>query len=63
MHSFELFIEGLGMLGLAKPAALHGSGMRIAVIESRIPELTELTPEPTLRVSAINAASERLLQH
>lgn len=63
MQSFDVVIAGGGMVGLATAAALQGSGLRIAVIESRIPELTELTPEPALRVSAINAASERLLQH
>ncbi|TBM20158.1 FAD-dependent 2-octaprenylphenol hydroxylase [Hafnia alvei] len=63
MQSFDVVIAGGGMVGLATAAALQGSGLRIAVIESRIPEPTELTPEPALRVSAINAASERLLQH
>ena len=63
MQSFDVVIAGGGMVGLATAAALQGSGLRIAVIESRIPEHTELTPEPALRVSAINAASERLLQH
>lgn len=63
MQSFDVVIAGGGMVGLATAAALQGSGLHIAVIESRIPEHTELTPEPALRVSAINAASERLLQH
>ncbi|NLS54181.1 FAD-dependent 2-octaprenylphenol hydroxylase [Hafnia alvei] len=63
MQSFDVVIAGGGMVGLATAAALQGSGLRIAVIENRIPEHAELTPEPALRVSAINAASERLLQH
>lgn len=63
MQSFDVVIAGGGMVGLATAAALQGSGLRIAVVEHRIPELAELTPEPALRVSAINAASERLLQH
>lgn len=63
MQSFDVVIAGGGMVGLATAAALQGSGLRIAVVEHRIPELAELAPEPALRVSAINAASERLLQH
>jgi len=42
---------------------LQGSGLRVAVLEQRQPEMAPPSEQPALRVSAINAASERLLQH
>lgn len=40
---------------------LQGSGLRVAVLEQRVPEPLAADAPPQLRVSAINAASEKLL--
>jgi 2-octaprenylphenol hydroxylase len=61
MQSFDVIIAGGGMVGLALACGLQGSGLRVAVVESR-PETAFVASElPGVRVSAINAASERLL--
>lgn len=63
MQSFDIVIAGGGMVGLALACGLQDSGLRIAVIESNREAVERpLTGVPELRVSAINAASERLLQ-
>lgn len=63
MQSVDVAIVGGGMVGLAVACGLQGSGLRIAVLENHVPE--PLTPDtaPALRVSAINAASEKFLTH
>lgn len=63
MQSFDVVIAGGGMVGLALACGLQGSGLRVAVLEHQQPEMAPLQEQPALRVSAINAASERLLQH
>ncbi|NMP25488.1 FAD-dependent 2-octaprenylphenol hydroxylase [Rahnella sp. SAP-1] len=63
MQSFDVVIAGGGMVGLALACSLQGSGLRIAVLENRQPNDAPLPTIPAVRVSAINAASERLLQH
>ncbi|MDI9227205.1 FAD-dependent 2-octaprenylphenol hydroxylase, partial [Serratia bockelmannii] len=63
MQSFDVIIAGGGMVGLALACGLQGSGLRVAVLEQRQPEMAPPSEQPALRVSAINAASERLLQH
>ncbi len=63
MHSFDVVIAGGGMVGLALACGLQGSGLRVAIVENHTPPYNGELPEaPGLRVSAINAASERLLQ-
>lgn len=64
MQSFDVVIAGGGMVGLALACGLQGTGLRVAVLESHLPDLDSPLPDvPGLRVSAINAASERLLQY
>ncbi|MBH3292875.1 FAD-dependent 2-octaprenylphenol hydroxylase [Serratia marcescens] len=63
MQSFDVIIAGGGMVGLALACGLQGSGLRVAVLEQRQPDMAPPSEQPALRVSAINAASERLLQH
>ena len=59
MKMLDLVIVGAGMVGLALASALRESGLRIAVIDQKLPE--EITPELVTRVSAINLASECFL--
>ena len=63
MQTFDVIIAGGGMVGLAVACGLQGSGLRIAVLERNVPSEIAADAPHTLRVSAINAASERLLQH
>ncbi|PVZ83046.1 FAD-dependent 2-octaprenylphenol hydroxylase [Serratia sp. S1B] len=62
MQSFDVIIVGGGMVGLALACGLQGSGLRVAVLEQQPQQNSPLSDPPALRVSAINAASERLLQ-
>lgn len=62
MQSVDVAIIGGGMVGLTVAAALEGSGLRIAVIESQLPD-TDLTDLPDVRVSAISRASEYILDN
>lgn len=58
MQSVDVAIVGGGMVGLAVACGLQGSGLRVAVLEQRVPEPLAADAPPQLRVSAINAASE-----
>ncbi|CED72243.1 putative monooxygenase [Aliivibrio wodanis] len=62
MRSVDVAIIGGGMVGLTVAAALEKSGLRIAIIESQLPE-TELADLPDIRVSAISRASENILDN
>ncbi len=62
MQTFDVIIAGGGMVGLAVASGLQGSGLRVAVLEREVPAAFD-SSQYGLRVSAINAASERLLQH
>ncbi|MEZ3500611.1 FAD-dependent 2-octaprenylphenol hydroxylase [Pantoea sp. KPR_PJ] len=62
MQSFDVVIAGGGMVGLAVACGLQGSGLRIAVLEKTAEPHFDASAAPSIRVSAINAASERLLQ-
>lgn len=62
MQSVDIAIIGGGMVGLTVAAALENSGLRIAIIESKLPD-TELADLPDVRVSAISRASENILEH
>lgn len=61
MQSVDVAIVGGGMVGLAVACGLQGSGLRVAVLEQHVPQPLENDAPPALRVSAINAASEKLL--
>lgn len=63
MQSVDVAIVGGGMVGLAVACGLQGSGLRVAVLESQPPQPQAPDAPPALRVSAINAASEKLLAH
>ena len=63
METYDVIIAGGGMVGLAVACGLQGSGLRVAVLEREAPQAVDNAAPPALRVSAINAASERLLQH
>ncbi|MFD1803783.1 FAD-dependent 2-octaprenylphenol hydroxylase [Mixta tenebrionis] len=63
MQTYDVVIAGGGMVGLAVACGLQGCGLRIAVLEKSAPEAFNPGQPHGLRVSAINAASERLLQH
>ncbi|POW59242.1 FAD-dependent 2-octaprenylphenol hydroxylase [Candidatus Pantoea alvi] len=62
MQSFDVVIAGGGMVGLAVACGLQGSGLRVAVLEKTAEPQFDVSAPPSVRVSAINAASERLLQ-
>ncbi|WP_343464057.1 FAD-dependent 2-octaprenylphenol hydroxylase [Pantoea sp.] len=62
MQTFDVAIAGGGMVGLAVACGLQGSGLKVAVLEKTPEPQFDLTTAPSIRVSAINAASERLLQ-
>jgi len=61
VQSVDVAIVGGGMVGLAVACGLQGSGLRVAVLEQHVPQSLAVDAPPQLRVSAINAASEKLL--
>ena len=63
MQNVDVAIVGGGMVGLALACGLQGSGLRVAVLEQKQPQPVAPDAPPELRVSAINAASEKLLTH
>ncbi|MCG9684545.1 FAD-dependent 2-octaprenylphenol hydroxylase [Vibrio sp. Isolate23] len=62
MQSVDIAIVGGGMVGLALAAAFKETDLRIAVIESRVPD-SELAELPDVRVSALSRSSENILRN
>lgn len=61
MRSFDVIVIGGGMVGLSLACGLKNSGLRIAVLESQ--PIAEPNDRRSLRVSAINPASEQLFRY
>ncbi|MEA3278914.1 MAG: UbiH/UbiF/VisC/COQ6 family ubiquinone biosynthesis hydroxylase [Pseudomonadota bacterium] len=59
---FDLVVVGAGMVGAALACACLGKGWRLAVVESREPQRAWPAGEVDLRVSALNRASQRILE-
>lgn len=59
---FDILVVGGGMVGVAFVCACLGKGWRIALVEAREPVRSWPEGEVDLRVSALNRASQRILQ-
>lgn len=59
-NAYDVCIVGGGMIGAALGCALGDSGMRVAVLEARLPDELDADAPPELRVSAITRASQNL---
>ncbi len=57
---YDIIIIGGGMVGAACALALGGSGLRVAVIETRTAQPYDAAAAADLRVSAITQASQRI---
>lgn len=62
MKKFQAIIVGGGMVGLSCAKGLSDCGIDVAIIEKNIPDLEFENKKSDLRVSAINRASEHLLE-
>lgn len=62
MTEFDVAVVGGGMVGAALAAALGTAGRSVAVIEARLPRAWRPEDDYDLRVSAINRASQHLLE-
>lgn len=59
---FDILVVGGGMVGAAFACACLGKGWRIALVETREPQRSWPAGEVDLRVSALNRASQRILE-
>ena len=59
MQKFDVLIVGAGMVGLTLALALRKQGQLQVAIADMV-NITELSEQPDVRVSAINAASEQI---
>ena len=62
MQKFDVLIVGAGMVGLSLALALRKTTQLTIAIADTLP-ITALTPEPDVRVSAINIASQTLFEN
>ncbi len=60
-NHFDVLIVGAGMVGAAAAVALGQQGWRVGLVEAKAPAEFDPQQPMDLRVSAISAASERLL--
>ncbi|PLK58580.1 FAD-dependent 2-octaprenylphenol hydroxylase, partial [Candidatus Palibaumannia cicadellinicola] len=63
MQKFDVVINGGGIVGLALACGLRSNNLQIAVIEHQEWKYIFNIHNTALRVSAINAASRKLLQY
>ncbi|MFT5756691.1 MAG: 2-octaprenylphenol hydroxylase [Alteromonadaceae bacterium] len=62
MQKFDILIVGGGMVGLTLALAIRKStALTVAIVESSA--VSELTAQPEVRVSAINAASQQIFEN
>lgn len=61
-NSFDIIVVGGGMVGLAFADLMAQQSLKIAVVEVREPELSWSESAYGLRVSAVNLASQKLLE-
>lgn len=62
MQKFDVLIVGAGMVGLTLALSLRKTSNLTVAIADTLP-LAELTPEPEVRVSAINVASQTIFEN
>lgn len=60
--SFDVVIVGGGMVGAAVACGLGGSSLKVAVIESEMPQAFDPEQPHDLRVSALSIASRKILE-
>ena len=61
-EEFDVVIVGGGMVGAAVACCLGGSELKVAVIESLLPEAFSSNQPHDLRVSALSIASKNILE-
>jgi len=61
-ENFDVVIVGGGMVGAAVACSLGGSSLRVAVIESLLPQVFSPDQPHDLRVSALSIASKNILE-
>jgi 2-octaprenyl-3-methyl-6-methoxy-1,4-benzoquinol hydroxylase len=61
-EQFDVVIVGGGMVGAAVACCLGGSELKVAVIESQVPEAFSSAQPHDLRVSALSIASKNILE-
>ncbi len=62
MQKFDILIVGAGMVGLTLALAIRkNTTLSVAIVDTA--EVTEITEQPELRVSAINSASQQIFDN
>jgi 2-polyprenylphenol 6-hydroxylase len=63
MQEFDVIIVGAGLVGATLACALRRSGLRLALVEARVPAPISLTDDYDQRVFALTRASENIFRH